>query len=243
MWPNQSWEGVRRAAMCLSILALATFSHSAAAQEVRYSWLDMSFMTQDIDRAGSLPSPGIPDQIVDIAVTDGQGVRFRGSLGTWKGFYLLVDYSSTDIDLTGTVTNPGFTDDFADEFDYTSIRGGIGLKFSMFDATDLYFEITYDSLDLDFGSFAGEDFDMDRQEAGATLGVRSMFGDHFQWDLHARYSGVGDADLTTGLFDTDTLFGTGFAWEVVRGLSIVGDVEAGEFTAWAIGFRIDLDEN
>ncbi len=243
MWPKQSCKGVRRVATCLSILALVTLSHSASAQEVRYSWLDMSFTAQDVDRAGFLPSPGIPDQIVSIAVTDGSGVRFRGSLGTWKGFYLMFDYSSTDIDLIGTVTNPGFTDDIEDEFDYTTIRGGIGLKFSIFESTDIYGEVTYDSLDFDFGSFAGEDFDMGGKGAGAALGVRTVFGDHFQMELRARFTDVGDADLTQGFFEPDTLFGAGFAWEVVRGLSIVGDVEAGEFTNWSLGFRIDLAED
>ena len=243
MWPNQSWKGVRRAAVYLSILALVTLSHSAAAQEVRYSWLDMSYTAQDVDRAGFLASPGILYQIVDIAVTDGSGVRFRGSLGTWKGFYLMVDYSSTDVDLTGTVTNPGFTDDIEDEFDYTTIRGGIGLKFSIFESTDIYGEVTYDSLDFDFGSFAGEDFDMGGKGAGATLGVRTMFGDHFQMELRVRYSDVGDADLTGGFFETDTPIGAGFAWEVIRGLSIVGDVEEGDFTSWSVGFRMDFDED
>ena len=252
MWPNQSSECVQPpsrcgvasgAAMCLSILASVMLSHSAAAQEIRYSWMDMSFTAQDVDRAGFLPSPGIPDQIIDVAVTEGSGVRFRGSLGTWKGFYLMVDYSSTDIDLTGSITNPTFTDDFADEFDFTMIRGGIGLKYSIFEATDIFGEITYDSLDFDFGSFAGEDFDMGGKGAGATLGVRTMFGHHFQMELRVRYSDVGDADLTGGFFEDDTPIGAGFAWEVIRGLSIVGDVEVGEFTNWSMGFRLDFDEN
>jgi hypothetical protein len=35
----------------------------------------------------------------------------------------------------------------------------------------------------------------------------------------------------------------GFAWQVIRGLSVVGDVETGEFANWSLGFRIDLDED
>ena len=156
----------------------------------------------------------------------------------------MVDYGSTDIDLTGRVTNTitGFEQEFEDEFDYTTIRGGIGVKFSILYATDIYGELTYDSLDFDFGSFAGEDFDMDRQEPGGTLGVRTIFGKSFEARLHARYSALGDADLTTGFFDSDILYGAGFAWELVRGLSIVGDYEAGEFSNWSVGFRLDLDE-
>ena len=231
---------IARYALVLAFLCSGQFAN---AQELRYSWLDMSFMGQDVSRSGAL-SP-LPGQVVDIAVSDGTGVRFRGSVGTWKGLYLMVDYGSTDIDLTGTVTNTntGFVEEISDEFDYTSIRGGIGLKYSIGFNTDIFGEATYDSLDFDFGSFAGEDFDMDRQEFGATLGVRTLFGDDFEARAHARYTNVGDADLTTGFFDSDVLFGVGFAWQFIRGLHLVGDVEIGEFSNWSIGFRLDLDED
>jgi hypothetical protein len=229
--------------MLLSFLLLVGTGGFANAQEIRYSWMDMSYMAQDVSRSGTLPSPGVPNQFVDINVTDGAGIRFRGSLGTWYGFYLMVDYASTDIDLTGTVRNPNVSQGFSDEFDYTAVRGGIGLKFSIFDNTDLYGELTYDSLDFDFGSFARENFDMGRQEPGGTLGVRTLFGDNFQVGLYGRYTAVGDADLTTGVFDTDTLFGVGFAWQIIRGLSLVADYESGEFSNWSVGFRLDLDED
>jgi hypothetical protein len=227
----------------LAMLVLLGAGNLAMAQDVRYSWIDLSFMAQDVGRAGSLTP--LPGQTVDIAVTDGSGVRFRGSVGTWKNLYLMIDYGSTDIDLTGQVTNTntGFEQDFADEFDYTSIRGGIGLKFSILYETDIYGELTYDSLDFDFGSFAGENFDMNRKEPGGTIGVRTIFGKVFEANLHARYSALGDADLTTGVFDEDILYGVGFAWELIRGLSIVGDYEAGEFSSWSVGFRLDLDED
>lgn len=227
----------------LAALSLLTVAGAATAQEVRYSWVDMSFMGQDVSRAGSLTP--IPGQTVDINVTDGTGVRFRGSVGTWKNFYLMVDYGSTDVDLSGTVTNTntGFVQEFEDEFDVTSIRGGIGYKYSIRYGIDIYGELTYDSLDFDFGSFAGENFDMDRQDVGGTLGVRTMFGRKFLVDVRGRYSGVGDTDLTTGILDPDTLFGIGVAWEVIRGLSIVGDYESGEISSWSVGFRLDLDED
>ena len=223
------------------LLLLAGTGH---AQEIRYSWLDMSFIAQDVGRTGSLPTPGVPDQIVTVNAEDGSGVRFRGSFGTFYNMYVMFEYASSDIDITGDVSNPD-TDPvpFTDEFDYTSIRGGIGLKWSLFEKTDLFGELTYDSLDFDFGSFAGENFDMDRQEVGGTVGVRTLFGDHFQVHLHARYSGVGDADLTTGIFDNDTLLGLGFSWEIIRGFALVGDIETGEFSNYAIGFRLDLDED
>jgi hypothetical protein len=229
----------------LPLLTLVCLASTSSAQEVRYSWLDLSFMGQDVSRSGSLPTPGIPTQVVTIDATDGTGVRFRGSLGTWNGFYLMVDYGSTDIDLTGTVENPNLPvpNTFEDEFDYTTIRGGIGFKYPIFNKTDIFGELTYDSLDFDFGSFTGENFDMDRQEAGGNLGIRTLFGDNFQVELHGRYSAIGDADLTTGIFDSDVLVGVGVAWQIIRGLSIVGDYESGEFSNWSVGFRLDLDED
>jgi hypothetical protein len=130
-----------------------------------------------------------------------------------------------------------------DEFDYTAIRGGIGLRFPLRFDTDVYGEVTYDSLDFDFGSFAGENFDMGKQDVGAAIGVRSMFGDNLQLRLYGRYSAVGKADLNTQEFDNDTLFGAGFGFTLIRGLSFVGDFETGEFSRWSIGFRLDLDED
>lgn len=227
----------------LPLAVLLTLGVPAEAQEIRYSWVDMSFMSQDVSRSGSLATPGVPDQIVAIDVSDGTGVRFRGSLGTWYGFYLMLDYGSTDVDLTGSVSNPITTVSFDDEFDYTTIRSGVGFKYSIFNATDIIGEITYDSLDFDLGSFAGENFDMDYQDMGARLGVRTKLGQDFELGIYGRYTNVGDADLTTGLFDSDTLLGLSFAWELVRGFSFVGDFETGEFASWSVGFRIDLDED
>ena len=70
-----------------------------------------------------------------------------------------------------------------------------------------------------------------------------MFGDHFELTVKGRYSAVGDVDLNTLEFDTDTLYSVGFAWSVLRGLSIVGEYESGEFSSYSLGFRLYLDED
>lgn len=228
--------------MLLPVLLLIGLSNSAVAQQdVRYSWLDMSVISQDFDRAGTLVP--IVDQVVDVSGSDGSGIRFRGSVGTWHNLYLFFDYSSSDIDVDAVVTNPGGTFPAADEFDYTSRQGGVGWKTTILNATDIYGEISYDNLDLDFGSFAGEDFDTHEGDIGAEIGVRSMIRDNLELRGHARYTNVGDVDLTSGEFGADTLFGVGFAWELIRGLSIVGDFETGEFSSLSLGFRLDLDED
>ena len=227
--------------MVLAALLLLFGAGPAAAQEIRYSWLDMSFMGQDIDRSGvQVPIPG---QSVEVAGSDGSGIRFRGSIGTWKNLYLFVDYGSTDIDVDAIIRNSQGTFEASDEFDFTSIRGGLGWKWSVFNKTDIFAEVSYDSTDFDFGSFAGENFDADAQEIGAALGFRTLFGDNFEVKVQGRYTEVGDIDLSTLEFDSDTLYSIGFAWKLIRGFSIVGDYETGEFSSYALGFRLDLDED
>ena len=228
-------------AAALSALLLIFSAAPAAAQEIRYSWLDISFLGQDIDRTGvQVPLPG---QSVEVIGSDGDGIRFRGSLGTWKNLYLFMSYASTDIDVDAIITNSQGVFETSDEFDFTDIRSGLGLRFSLSHKTDLFAEVSYDSTDFDFGSFAGENFDTDAQEIGAALGIRTLFGDHFELKVQGRYSNTGNIDLNTLEFDSDTLFSVGFAWELVRGFSIVGDYESGEFSNYALGFRLDLDED
>jgi hypothetical protein len=231
-------------------LLLTMVTTTGVAQEVRYSWVEISYMAQDIGKSGSQitrDSNGvpIPGQIVVVDTDDGAGVVFRGSVGTWKNLYLFLDYSSTDIDLEGAIINnqPGSPFPIEDEFDYTTVRGGLGFKLSVGFSTDLYAEVSYDDVDFDFGSFAGESFDTDNQDVGGAVGVRAMLTDNFELRAHSRFTNSGDVDLSTGEFDTDTLFGAGFGWQIVRGLSIVADYETGEFSSWSIGFRLDMDED
>lgn len=223
------------------VLLLTALSAAATAQEIRYSWLDMSFLAQDFDRMGTqVPVAG---QTVDVDTNDGNGIRFRGSIGTWYNLYLFIDYGSADIDVAALVTNALGQFSAEDEIDYTTIRGGIGLRIPLGFKTDIYGEVSYDSLDLDFGSFAGENFDTDEQDVGGAIGIRTMLNDDLELRAYGRFTRVGDVDLNTAMFDEDTLFGAGFGWQIIRGLSIVGDYEAGEFSNWSIGFRLDLDED
>jgi len=231
----------------IGILLSAALSSTAMAQEVRYSWLDMSYMAQDAGVSGTQPT-STPGQTVDANGSDGDGIRFRGSAGAWHHMYVFLDFASTDIDVTAIVTSPeGETSDPAtDEFDFTTIRGGLGVRIpiGLGPATDLYAEVTYDSMDLDLGEFVVDDeWDTSNKDIGGALGVRAMLNDDWELRAYGRYTNHGDVDLTSGEFDADTVFGVGFGWQIVRGFSIVGDYETGEFSNWSIGFRLDLDED
>ena len=234
---------IRRHTGSLALIILCAFSTPTLAQEeIRYSWFEISFVGQDVDRMGT-STDIINQQTVDIHATDGDGVRFRGSVGTWNNFYAFFDFSSSDIDLTGTVTNPGGAFPATDEFDFTAIRGGFGYRYPINYKMDVYGELSYDSMDLDFGQFVDEEWDTSNKDVGGALGVRAMLNDDWRISVYGRYTSNGDVDLTSKEFDTDTVFGVGIGWQIVRGFSIVADYESGQFSSWSIGFRLDLDEN
>lgn len=232
----------RFSAKLFTVLLLIAGSSGAWAQDVRYSWFEIGFGQQDIDRNGSV-TDSLIGQTVDIAAKDGSGIRFRGSVGTWNNLFAFVDYSSSDIDVNALVSNAQGQFPAADEFDFSTVRGGVGLKWSVTPTADVYGAVSYDSTDFDFGSFAGENFDVDDKDIGAAVGIRAIFGDKVELRASVRYSGVADVDLNTGRMDDDTLFGVGFGYELIRGLSITGDYESGEFSSLNIGFRLDLDED
>lgn len=221
---------------------LMVVSSTVLADDVRYSWFEINFVQQDVGRDGTFTDVLI-GQTVDVFAKDGNGAKFRGSLGTWKNLFAFVDFNSSDIKLDALITNSQGEFGASDEFDFTAIRGGFGYKWSLTTKTDLYAAVSFDGVNLDFGSFAGENFDTDESDVGATIGIRSMFRDKIELRANVRYSALGDVDLTTGIFEADTLYGAGFGYQLVRGLSITGDYESGEFSSWTIGFRLDLDED
>ncbi len=230
--------------LAIGIIISAAPASTAMAQEVRYSWVDMSFMQQNADIAGTQATP-VAGQTFDANGVDGNGTKFRGSAGTWHNLYMFVDFASTDMDVFAVVNNAGGAFPANDEFDFTTLRTGLGLRFpiGLGPATDLYAELTYDSIDLDFGSFAGENFDTENKDIGGALGIRAMLNDNIELRAYGRYTNHADVNLSSGEFDEDAVYGAGFGWQIVRGFSIVGDFESGEFGNWSVGFRLDLDED
>jgi hypothetical protein len=232
--------------VALAGLALVSFSlaGTASAQELRYSWLDLSFMAQDVGGITGTQVTPVEDQFVDVKALDGDGVRFRGSYALGERFYFFGDYGSTDIDVDAIVRNPQIDPTAAaDEFDLTTIRGGFGYRWRVGFSTDITFEVAYDSVDYDFGSFAGESFDADSQDVGGAIGIRHMVSDNWEIRGNVRYANHAELDLNTLEFDAGALYGVGFSWQIVRGLALVADYETGEVDSWSLGFRLDMDED
>lgn len=234
---------MRKQAARLALAVLLTaVSAAASAQDVRYSWFDIAFGGQDVGRDGSLTDAGL-GQTVDVSASDGTGIRFRGSVGTWNNLFAYVDFRSSDIKVSAVVSNSQGTFPAEDEFDFTAVSGGVGVRWPLRDNVDIYGVVTYDSLDFDFGSFAGEDFDAGDKDLGGRIGVRAVLQGKFEVRGHARYTGVGDIQLGSGVVSEDTLFGVGFGYELMRGFSLTADFESGEFSHWNVGFRLDLSED
>jgi hypothetical protein len=224
--------------IAIVFLLLAVAAH---AQEPRYSYFEIGVLNQDQSLTGTqVPIPG---QVVDIATTDGSGVQFLGSLEIWNGVYAFAEYGSADPDVGAIITNAQGQFTATDEYDLTTIRGGVGYGFPLSFNTHVFAEVSLDSLDYDFGSFAGEDFDTGDTGLGAAVGIRSILWDDFELRASGRYTSSGTANLTTLEIDDDTLFAVGASYMFIRGLSLTADYETGEIDTWSIGFRLDLDED
>ena len=234
---------VRRVFCSGVILVSLGLAGTASAQELRYSWLDLSYMGQDVGGIAGTQDTPVAGQFVDVDAQDGDGVRFRGSYALGEKFYFFGEYGSTDIDVNAVVTNDQVVAEASDEFDLTSIRGGFGFRWSVGFSTDVIFEVMYDSIDYDFGSFAGESFDTDNRGVGGTIGVRHMLSDDWEVRAFGRYSNGAQVDLNTLEFESGALYGAGFSWQIVRGLALVGDYETGDIDTWSLGFRLDMDED
>lgn len=231
-----------RALLAALPFLLLTQPAQAVPDEVRYSWVEISYLGQDVGSSGT-QIDAVLNQQVDLEADDGDGIRFRGMVGPWKNFYLFGEFGSSDIDDSAVITNDQGVFTASDEFDLTTLRGGVGFRYPVTFTLDITAEVSYDSLDFDLGSFAGESFDTDDQGIGGGLGVRWVVAKNLELNAHARYTSVGDVDLTSRELDDDILFGGGFAYNLIRGLAITGDYETGEIDSWALGFRLDIFED
>ena len=92
------------ARLALAML-LTAMSAGASAQDVRYSWFDIGFGGQDVGKDGSLTDAGL-GQTVDVSASDGNGIRFRGSVGTWKPRSYECDWAPGPIPWSATINSP-----------------------------------------------------------------------------------------------------------------------------------------
>ena len=98
----------------------------------------------------------------------------------------------------------GYTDQSYGGLDLQDYGAGVGYAWSVADTTDLYGKLSYVRTEADI-----EGFSLDDDGYAVALGVRSLFGEHFELEASVDYS-----DLS--LSGDDTNFGVGARWYFVK---------------------------
>jgi hypothetical protein len=218
-------------------LALAVPS-LASASELAYTFLDFSAIDTAVDATGT-KSP-VPGQSVDVDITDGDGIAVGGALAIGKRFYAGGSYESSVVDVTGVVTSPLATVNVTDTFDLVESSLFAGYLHPIGNELDLIAEISYDSSNYDFGSFVGENFDLDDSGVGALLGLRWNPRPAVEVFVTGRYSSVAKPLLTEGRYDSGSSVKAGLRWYFFENLGVGIEHESGEIDVTTLSMRFSF---
>lgn len=223
------------AAIYLALLAAPTWS-----SDLSYSYVDLGAVLISPDATG-VQSP-VPGQDVRVDLSDGDGLIVGGSLAISRQFYVTGSFASAIVDVDATVTSPITTTTVTDNFDLIQTRLAFGYLHEIAENLDVVAELSYDSVEYDFGSFAGENFDADDSGAGGALGIRWNPRPEFELYASGRASSVGTVDLTTGAFDSDVSLVTGVRWYVFEDLGLGLDFRSGDRQMFAFSMRFGFGD-
>lgn len=215
----------RTAAAVLAALLAAPLS----AQDLGYSYVDIGAVVPAPDVAGT--QAPVPGQTVTARSGEGEGLLVGGSLGIGERFFAAGSFSSAVVDVDATIASPLTTVTVADNYDLVRTRVGFGYVRELAGNLDLVAALSYETVDYDFGSFAGENFDVDHAGAGLELGARWSPRPRLELFAFGRISSVGEADLATGTADRGAELEAGVRWTFFEDLGLAvayanGDVEA-----------------
>ena len=227
-----------RPTVCL-VLALLV-GNPAAASDLTYTFIDFQAISNGLDATGT-QSP-VAAQTVDIETDEGDGIAIAGSVAMGEHFFFDGAFLTSIVDVSGTITNPSVSTMVNDNFDLISSRIGFGYQREMRPNFDLYASVSYDSLEFDFGSFAGENFDMSDDGLGVRVGFRYNPKTELEVYGHAHFSSIGQGNLTPGTFDSDARLRVGLIWYFFEDLGMGFDYEAGEIDTFAISMRFSFGD-
>ena len=227
----------------LALFAIASGvagSPAGHASELTYTYVDFQAVGTSGGQTGQkVPVPG---QTVAAETEDGDGISIGGSVAIGQRFFFGGRFQTSVIDVNAVVTNPFGVTTAQDNFDLIQSRLAFGYYREMRENFDLTAELSLDSVEYDFGSFAGESFDMRDEGVGVRLGFRWNPRVPLEVSGYAHYSPVGKADLTTGEFDSDTNIGAGVMWYFFRDLGIGVDYATGETDSVAFSMRFSFGD-
>lgn len=219
-------------------LALALHGGLTAASELSYTFIDFEVLNHEVDVAGvQLPTP---IQSVAVQAGDGDGISVGGGVGLPAGFYIGGRFTAATVDITATITNPLTVVTATDEFDLVTSTLAVGYQRELGETFDLIAELSRVTADYDFGSLAGENFDLDDSGIGARIGFRWNPRPELELFASARYSPVGRPLLTEGRFESDTLLNTGVRWYFFEDLGVGLDYEHGEVSTLTLAMRFSF---
>jgi hypothetical protein len=182
----------------------------------------------------------VPTQTVTVTTEDGDGISVGGSVAIGERFYFVGSYQSAIIDVTGEVVNLLGVTPVDDNFDFVVTGLGFGYVKELRPTLDLNAELTYDAVDYDFGSFAGEDFDTNDGGAGAKIGLRWNPVEPLEVSGFVRWSPVGKPDFTAQTLDSDTLIGVGVSWYFIEDLGVGVNYETGAVDTLTVSMRFSF---
>jgi hypothetical protein len=213
---------------------------SASASDLSYTFLDFQYTNNEVDASGS--QVPVPNQVVSVDSGTGDGISVAGSFAFSPRFQLDGSFESSIVKVTGAVENPLGVTQVSGDYDMVIANLGFGYRQPFGENFDLLFEVTYDSANYDFGSFAGENFDVQDSGAGARVGFRWNPVPALEVYSFAHHSPVAKANLDRLEFEDDTLFRTGFMWYFFGDLGLGLDYESGPVKTATVSMRFSFGE-
>jgi hypothetical protein len=211
---------------------------AASASELSYTFMDFQALDSSVDAVG-LQAP-VPSQTVDVAAGDGDGIAVAGSVRAGDRFYVSGIYQNSIIDVEGLISSPLTTVAVTNRFDLVTSRLGLGYIHPIGDDLDLIVEVSYNSNNYDFGSLAGENFDVDDSGVGGHIGFRWNPRAPIEIFAFARHSPVGKSDLSALKYDSETSTHIGLRWYFFEDLGIGLEHESGEVETTTVSLRFSF---
>ncbi|HEX6998170.1 MAG TPA: hypothetical protein VF322_08490 [Gammaproteobacteria bacterium] len=217
---------------------LVCHSACAAASDLSYTFIDFKVLGNSVDATGIQTSA--PGQTVRVDAGDGDGIAVAGGMLLPGRFYLTGEFASSVIDVDGIVQSPLTVAQVSGEFDLVTSTLAIGYQRELSENFDVIAELSYDSVEYDFGSFAGERFDTDGSGVGARVGFRWNPVPPFELFASAKYSPAGAVSLDARELDGETRVSSGVRWYFFEDLGVGIDYESGDASAWTLSMRFSF---
>ncbi len=225
----------------IALASACTFlAAEASASELGYTFMDFRYLNNTVEAQG-LQFP-VPIQSVEVIADTGDGIAINGSLGIRENFFIAGSFQSSIVALSVEITNPSVTRMEEDDFDLIQSWVSFGYIHQFGANFDLVIEASFDSSNYDFGSLAGEDFDMEDSGAGAQIGFRWNPTPAFELSAAGRYTQVGTPLLNTREFESDTLFRLGMMWYFFEDLGLGIEAEVGQIDTVSFSMRFGFGD-